>query len=456
MLFQNRPEVALRFGRFGPELDRMAEPGSRLLQVALRQRGAAFGDVQIHILVAIISSNKLAALVEFGRGFLSPARPRQSQAKLIVTFPALWLQPSGLLQFLDGFGHFPVLKQRFPERQVGPRERRGEGDDFSQLIDLIRRPHAGTSAIGYRQVELSLDSVRCQCHRLLEFADGFPGVGGGEGRPQIGVRIRVIRPDAYGFTQRRDTRLVVACLYQHESEMIVGFGVIWLQPNGFTELSSHFAAFGARAAEHQTQRVVRVCPARVRTQCLPESGNGSVPVWRRKRWRREVQPGFELSQRLIEIAREEIGDSQVDIDSGGGWEERDRVLQAYARCGQVPLFAQGGPQKGMARSGRGVEAYTFPQLGQGSVLSAAVPQRDAEIVMGLSGFRPERDRALQVSQRGRQISLLAQNEPQQVVRLGVMLVNAEGLCELCADGVQVTPPGGLLGTLVQIVRRARC
>ena len=56
--------------------------------------------------------------------------------------------------------------------------------------------------------------------------------------------------------------------------------------------------------------------------------------------------------------------------------------------------------------------------------------------MGLGGFGPERDRALQVRERGRQIALLAQDEAEQVVRLGVVVVEAERLGELLAGGAQ--------------------
>ena len=93
---------------------------------------------------------------------------------------------------------------------MGPRERRGERDDFSQLLDLFRGPQAGAGAIRYRQVELRLCRGRCQRNRLLELTNRFLGVGGSQGRAQIIVRISVVRADAYSLTQRRDASVIVA------------------------------------------------------------------------------------------------------------------------------------------------------------------------------------------------------------------------------------------------------
>ena len=57
--------------------------------------------------------------------------------------------------------------------------------------------------------------------------------------------------------------------------------------------------------------------------------------------------------------------------------------------------------------------------------------------MGLGRFGPERNRALQMRERGGQISLLAQNETEQVVRLRVVVVEAERVGELFAGGAQI-------------------
>ena len=92
---------------------------------------------------------------------------------------------------------------------------------------------------------------------------------------------------------------------------------------------------------------------------------------------------------------------EVDVDGGRRRQERDRALQAGPRPGQIARLAQGGSEKGVAGAGRGIELDALPQFGQGPFLRAAVPQRDAKVVVGLGGFGPERNRALQVRERRR-------------------------------------------------------
>ncbi len=62
-----------------------------------------------------------------------------------------------------------------------------------------------------------------------------------------------------------------------------------------------------------------------------------------------------------------------------------------------------------------------------SLASRCTTVATPKIVVGLGGFRPERDRALQMNQRGSQISLLAENETQQVVRLRMSFIERQAL-----------------------------
>ena len=65
--------------------------------------------------------------------------------------------------------------------------------------------------------------------------------------------------------------------------------------------------------------------------------------------------------------------------------------------------------------------------------------------MGLGGIRPERDRALQMNQRGRDVSLLAQNETQQIVGLARELSSgASASVELIRGGVKIAARDGFL------------
>ena len=180
----------------------------------------------------------------------------------------------------------------------------------------------------------------------------------------------------------------------------------------------------------------------------------ALPVRRGQPRAREVQPRLELSHRLVEIGGEEIRDPEVHVDGGGGWEECDGALQALPCSDEVPRFAQRGPEKRVAAAVGGIEVHALAQLGQGPIAGAAVPEGHPEVEVGFRGLRPERHRPLEVGEGGRKLSLLAQDEAQEVVRLRVCLVPREGLGELRAGGGQVAAPQGLAGALDEVVGRA--
>ena len=71
--------------------------------------------------------------------------------------------------------------------------------------------------------------------------------------------------------------------------------------------------------------------------------------------------------------------------------------------------------------------------------------------MSFSPLRPKCDRALQVNQCGGHVSLLTQHETQEVVCLGVILIEGKGLAELFRSGLQILASDCFLPALVQIV-----
>ena len=64
--------------------------------------------------------------------------------------------------------------------------------------------------------------------------------------------------------------------------------------------------------------------------------------------------------------------------------------------------------------------------------------------MGLGQFRPEGDRTLEVRKRRRQIALLAEHEPKQVVRVDVAVVLAQHLGQLFTRRIPFAASGGLV------------
>ena len=180
-----------------------------------------------------------------------------------------------------------------------------------------------------------------------------------------------------------------------------------------------------------------------------------VPVGRGHRRGGEVEPGLELAQRLVELARPQVGDAEVDVDGGGGREQRDRALQARAGPREIARLAERHSEERMGVAGGGIEDDAPPQLGDGLVAAAAVPERDTQAVVGLGGFGLEGDRALEVGERRGEVSLLAEHEAQQAVRVGVALVQAQGLDERVARGGELAALGGCERALVGFVGGAR-
>src|SRR4029450_992229 len=102
-----------------------------------------------------------------------------------------------------------------------------------------------------------------------------------------------------------------------------------------------------------------------RGERLAKPGDGAVPVGPGNRRRWEVQPGFELSQRLVGLTRAKVGDPEVDIDGGRRRQERDCALKAGSSRGKFSLLAQRRSEKRMTGSGRRIEPDAFLQFGHG-------------------------------------------------------------------------------------------
>src|SRR5205823_14633116 len=88
-------------------------------------------------------------------------------------------------------------------------------------------------------------------------------------------------------------------------------------------------------------------------------------------------------------------------------------------------------------------------------LQTAVPQRNREMVVRLRRVRSKCDRALEVTNGRRELSLLPEREAEQRVRLCVSVVEAKRLFEVLARPAQIALPERVLRASIQIVRRAR-
>src|SRR5687767_13364511 len=108
----------------------------------------------------------------------------------------------------------------------------------------------------------------------------------------------------------------------------------------------------------------------------------------------------------------------------------------------------------MARARSGIEPDALTQLANRPIRSAAVPERDAKVVVRLREFRPNRRGSFQVTEGWRQVPLLSKDESHQAVRFGVLIVERQRLRELPACRHQLATTGGVLRPPVMLVCRA--
>ena len=109
----------------------------------------------------------------------------------------------------------------------------------------------------------------------------------------------------------------------------------------------------------------------------------------------------------------------------------------------------------MARPCRGVEPDALAQLAHRPIFRSGVPERDAQVISRLCRVGTHRSCAFEMTERGGEVALLAQDETKQAVRVGVPIVQRERLGQLLACGGQLTAANRILGARVDLVGRAR-
>ena len=311
LLLQDRPEQALRFREVRPQLDRVAQLRRRSLEVALLERRAPLEDVQARGLVAIVGRHQLAALLQLGGGFLLAAGAGQGEAELVARLAALGREPRRLLQLLDRLRDLAVPQERLAERQVGPGERGRRARSPSRSCSIsFARSLRGAGAVGGREVEPGLHGARREGDGLLELPDGFLGVGGGEGRAEVGVRVRD-SPAAIRTASRN------AAMPPGSSPAWTSTRprLLWASAKpGWSRIASRNSAATSllSAPVRPSRRPEDVAARRLgpgsRASAWRSAATAAVPVRRGQPRAGEVQPGFELSQRLVEVARAEVRD----------------------------------------------------------------------------------------------------------------------------------------------------
>src|SRR6266853_5681613 len=93
----------------------------------------------------------------------------------------------------------------------------------------------------------------------------------------------------------------------------------------------------------------------------------------------------------------------------------------------------------------------FLQLGDSFGLRAAVPESDAEIVAGVGKAGLEGDGSLEVDEGGSQLTLLAQDETEKVVRVRMGVVFTQDFVEELFGSFQIALRCGLQRALVWVI-----
>ncbi len=316
LTLERRAEQALRLRRFRSKLDGTPELRRGLFELASIERGPPVRNVEQRVLGAIAGGDELASFLELRRAFLLAARPHEREPQLVVRLAALRLELHGVLQRRDRFRRLPVLQQRLAEREVRPREVGSHLDHLLEVLDFLPGPVSGTGPVGHSKIEEGLHRSGRQPDRLLQLLDRRLGIGRRQRRSEVRAGFRVVGRKAHCFTQRGNALLVVPGLNEHESEVVVCFGVVRTYADRCAKSRHHLVAACTLPPEHEPEHVVRFGRLRMlgtRSERLPKRGDGRIPRWRRRHRRGDVQPGFELPKTLFQIPLPQEGDAEIDV-----------------------------------------------------------------------------------------------------------------------------------------------
>ena len=459
LTLQRRAEQTLWFRRLRSQLAGTPELRDGLVEILAFERGSPVRDVEQRVLGAIVGGDEVTPLLQLRRGFLLAARPHERQPQLVVRLAAFRRELHGVLQRRDRVGRLALLQQRLAERQVGTREVGRQLDHLFEVLDLLLRPVSRTGAVGHRQVEQRLHRSGRQPERLLQLLDARLGIGRRQRRAEVRAGFRVRRREANRFTKRRNAFLVLARLNEHQSQVVVGFGVVRANADGGAERRQHVIAGGALPSEHEPEqvlRLVRLRPLGTGRDGLTERGNRRIPVGRRRHRHGNVQPGFELTETLLQIPGAQEDDREIDVGGRHGRRQRHRALQAGAGTGEIAGFPERHAEERVPAGRPGIEPHALAQLGDRLLSRAAVPEGRTEVVAGLRPLGTQDRGPLQMRKGGGQVALLAEDVALQRVRLRMIGIQPEGLGQRAFRRPKITACRRRLRALDRLVCRARC
>ena len=138
-----------------------------------------------------------------------------------------------------------------------PREVGSHLDHLLEVLDFLPGPVSGTGPVGHCKVEEGLHRSGRQPDRLLQLLDRRLAIGRRQRRAEVRAGFRVGWREANRFTQRGNAFLVVPGLNEHESEVVVCFGVVRTDADRRAKSRHHIVARCTLPSEHEPEHVVR-------------------------------------------------------------------------------------------------------------------------------------------------------------------------------------------------------
>src|ERR1700757_2664054 len=150
----------------------MTELRLRLLQFPVLESSPPFRDVEFCVLIPFVCGGELPAFFYLSGRLLLFAASHQRQSELVMRLTTHRFQAGRLPKLGNGVVDLGVVQKCFAQRQMRSRKIRGDGNDLSQLLDLLRSTMAGAVAVSFSKIELCLDKSWIQGDRLFQLTDG--------------------------------------------------------------------------------------------------------------------------------------------------------------------------------------------------------------------------------------------------------------------------------------------
>src|SRR5580692_4959986 len=128
-----------------------------------------------------------------------------------------------------------------------PGKLRGDRNDLSQLLNLLRSAVARTIAIRFGKVELSFYQCRIKRDSLFQFSNRSLDIREQKHGTEVRMRISVVRMNPGSLAEFSCGFFVVTVLSQNKAHIVVSLGIVGAQTQRLTEFGQNLIAVCASA-----------------------------------------------------------------------------------------------------------------------------------------------------------------------------------------------------------------